>query len=170
MLTVTWTVNGALFQTNLVAGSGTVSLTAFFPLGTNRISISVSDPSDCAINCSTTVLVLPPTPAIYCGANKTNECSLGSPSFDTPSASNTCGTVSIFVLSTVTNLGCGNTFVATRTWLATDELGDTNFCSQTIATVDTLKPIITCGVNKTNQCSTNSPDLTHPKPVEAAVP
>src|SRR2546425_3111672 len=33
--------------------------------------------------------------------------------------------------------------VATRTWVATDACGNTNTCSQTIATVDTTKPTFT---------------------------
>jgi hypothetical protein len=53
-------------------------------------------------------------------------------------------------LSTITNLGCGNTFVATRTWVATDPCGKTNLCSQTIASIDTTRPTITCAGNKTN--------------------
>src|SRR3569832_1770573 len=72
--------------------------------------------------------------------------------FDTPTASNACGTATISILGTVTNLGCGNTFVATRTWLATDPCGKTNMCSQTIATIRTLAPSISCAANKTNEC------------------
>jgi len=88
---------------------------------------------------------------ITCAGNKTNEC--GAPlSFDTPTASNSCGTATITILSTVTNLGCGNTFVATRTWVATDPCGKTNVCSQTIARVDRTAPTISCSGNKTNEC------------------
>src|SRR2546425_5885215 len=43
--------------------------------------------------------------------------------------------------------------VATRTWVATDACGNTNTCSQTIATVDTTKPTFTfCPASQTNEC------------------
>jgi len=70
--------------------------------------------------------------------------------FDIPTASDNCGTATISILSTVTNLHCGNTFVATRIWVATDACGRTNTCSQTIASVDTTRPTIICSANKTN--------------------
>src|SRR5207302_4214521 len=76
----------------------------------------------------------------------------GALTFDTPTASNTCATVTISILGTITNLGCGNTFVATRTWLATDACGNTNICTQTIATIHTTPPSITYLANKTNEC------------------
>jgi hypothetical protein len=52
--------------------------------------------------------------------------------------------VTITVLSTVTNATCGDTFVATRTWVAMDACGNTNTCSQTVTVVDTTLPSITC--------------------------
>src|SRR5207245_2863551 len=57
---------------------------------------------------------------------------------------------------THTNLTGGNTFVATRTWTATDACGNAKSCSQTIALVDTTKPSITCTGNKTNECGVGS--------------
>jgi len=70
---------------------------------------------------------------------------------DAPTASDTCGNVTITILSTVTNLTghCGNTFDATRTWRATDACGNFAECSQKATAVDTTKPTITCVSNKT---------------------
>src|SRR5258708_12847078 len=70
-----------------------------------------------------------------------------------PTASETCGSATISILSTATNLTGGNTFGATRTWVAADDCGNTNSCSQTIATVDTTRPTFTfCPANQTNEC------------------
>src|SRR4029078_7323269 len=98
----------------------------------------VTDPCGKTNTCSQTIATVSTLgPVIVCAGNKTNEC--GPPlSFDTPTVSNRCGTASLTILSTVTNLGCGNTFVATRTWVATDPCGKTNVCSQTIPHGHTL--------------------------------
>jgi len=97
--------------------------------------------------------VLPPLPpVIICASNQTVEC--GSPwAFTSPTASSTCGTNTVSVLSTVTNAVCGNTFTATRTWRVTDSCGGTNDCSQTVTIVDATPPVITCAGNKTNECT-----------------
>src|SRR5262249_55638290 len=42
---------------------------------------------------------------------------------------------------------CGITFSAKRIWVATDECGNTNICSQTITIRDTVAPTITCPTN-----------------------
>src|SRR5438876_1230580 len=130
-------------------------------------SLTTAKATDAAGNSSTctfTVTVSDTTPpSITCFGNKTTECGVGSLAFDEPAASDTCGSVTVSVLSTVTNLGCGNTFVATRTWLATDSSGNTNSCRQTIATVDTTPPIISCSASKTNTSGVG--DLTFDPPI-----
>jgi hypothetical protein len=93
--------------------------------------------------CSQTVTVIDTTaPTINCVGNKTVEA--GAPwTFDTPTASDGCGTATIQELGTVTNLACGNTFSAARTWRATDSCGNTAECSQTVLLVDTTVPTVT---------------------------
>jgi hypothetical protein len=85
------------------------------------------------------------TLTILCANDKTVQCG-NSWTFDLPTASSTCGNpaVTITVLSTVTNASgsCGNTFVATRTWEATDACGGRAQCSQTVVVVDTTKPVL----------------------------
>src|SRR4029078_12469708 len=90
-------------------------------------------------------------PSITCAGNKTNDCGVAI-NFDLPTATDQCGTNTIQILSTVTNMTCGASLVATRTWVATDACGNTNTCSQTIASISTQGPIITCAGNKTNEC------------------
>src|SRR5207302_742366 len=92
-------------------------------------------------------------PVITCASNKTVECTTPW-TFDTPTATDSCGTNTITVFSTVTNKTCGNTLVATRTWRATDACGNHADCSQTVTVIDTTAPVITCANNKTVQCGT----------------
>src|SRR5205814_3665954 len=89
-------------------------------------------------------------PTITCVPNKTVECT-STWTFDAPTASDTCGTATITILSTVTNLAghCGNTFDTTRTWQATDACGNTADCSQTVSVEDHTPPTVTCVANKT---------------------
>src|SRR5262249_41905117 len=62
-LVVIWIVDGAVYQTNVVAGgdtstNATVTLTAPFTVGSHQVTIMVSDPSACVASCTTTVLVI----------------------------------------------------------------------------------------------------------------
>jgi hypothetical protein len=102
--------------------------------------------------CSQTVTVIDTTaPVITCGSNRIVSC--GTPwTFDLPATGDVCTSVSLSVVSTVTNEHCGGTFAATRIWLATDACGNTNQCSQTIVVVDTTPPGILCATNQTVEC------------------
>src|SRR3989475_2555647 len=90
--------------------------------------------------------------------NKPVECT-STWTFDAPTASDTCGSVTITILNTVTNTTghCGNTFDSTRTWRATDACGNTAECSQTVTVEDHTPPTITCVANKTVECTTAWP-------------
>ena len=73
---------------------------------------------------------------------------LGTPwDFEPPTA--TGNNVSVSVLSTTTNAACGDTYSATRTWVAIDGEGYEAMCSQTVTVVDTTPPVISCGADRT---------------------
>jgi sugar lactone lactonase YvrE len=80
---------------------------------------------------------------IVCASNKVVECGTAW-DFDLPTATDNAGSPMVFVLSTVTNTGCGGTFTATRTWAAVDTFTNTATCSQTVTIVDTTPPTIVC--------------------------
>src|SRR6266566_354945 len=154
MTNYSWSISGNGTISGSTSGQ-TVSVTAGALCNqTLTLTLTGTSTNGCSTTCSLPVTVQdtnPPT--MSCPDNKTNECGVGSLTFDNPTASDTCGTATISILSTVTNLLCGNTFVATRTWVATDNCGNTNTCSQTIATVDTTKPTFTfCPASQTNEC------------------
>ncbi len=59
--------------------------------------------------------------------------------------------VTISVVSTVTNANSGGSFVATRTWMATDACGNSSTCSQSV-TVEGL-PAITADITNQTVCA-----------------
>jgi hypothetical protein len=52
--------------------------------------------------------------------------------------------VAVEIVSTVTNVLCGGAIAATRTWQATNSIGNAATCSQTVTVVDTTPPSLTC--------------------------
>ena len=92
------------------------------------------------------VVVMPVLPTLTCGSNRTVEVGTAW-DFDTPVATGT--NVTVTVVGTVTNLGCGESLSATRTWVVSDALGNQATCSQTVTVVDTTPPIISCGSDRT---------------------
>jgi hypothetical protein len=64
-------------------------------------------------------------------------------SFGTPQASDNCGSVSVSVLNTITNITPTNTMCIARTWLAKDAAGNTNTCCQTMVLQLAAPPAIT---------------------------
>jgi len=104
--------------------------------------------------CAQVITVLDTTPpGLVYGTNFSVECTAAW-DFVAPTVSDNCD-VSQVVLSsvTVTNPGCGVTFLATRTWLAVDACGNSNTCSQTVTVMDTTPPVITCSSNITVECT-----------------
>src|SRR5438477_152151 len=59
------------------------------------------------------------------GDNGTVECP-ASPSFTSPTTSDSCGTSSIVLDSDSSTAGCGNTYTRTKTWHAVDACGNTS--------------------------------------------
>ncbi len=85
-------------------------------------------------------------PTIACGQDRTVELGMAW-DFDAPTVTGT--SVTVAVLNTTTNPGCGDAYSATRTWGVTDGGGLQATCSQTIRVVDTQPPVIVCAPDKT---------------------
>jgi hypothetical protein len=92
-------------------------------------------------SCLQTITIRDTTPpTLTCQPDRT--VGAGVPwTFDTPAATDTCSSVTIQVLSTVTNQTPTN-LVATRTWVATDACGNSNLCHQTITASLGVAPVI----------------------------
>jgi hypothetical protein len=101
------------------------------------------------LQCSQKVTVVDVTaPTISCPTNKTVPAGAAW-SFDTPTATDNCGTATVSVESTVTNAACGTTFTASRVWKATDACGNSAQCSQSVTIIDTTAPTVSI-VSPTN--------------------
>jgi len=64
---------------------------------------------------------------------------------------------------------CPGTKTVTRIWTATDQCGESGFCSQTVQVVDTTPPTITCAGPQTVECPT-PPNFTNPTVSDACDP
>lgn len=62
--------------------------------------------------------------------------------FATPTASSGCGSVTVNVIATETNLTCGGSFVATRIWQALDACSAEIFLTNSVTVSDTTAPAV----------------------------
>jgi hypothetical protein len=132
------------FGTNLLPGSCLQNPPPGMPVsvGTNMVSLVVSDTLGNPFFCLVPFVVRPPDPAppltLACPTNKTVEC--GSQwFFDTPQVlSSCCGAQMTWLDFAVTNGPCSVSY--TRTWQFLDACGNAQTCSQTVTTVDTTPP------------------------------
>jgi len=106
--------------------------------------------------CSQTVTVVDNVPpVITCAPNQTYPCGTAW-AFGFPSATDNCtaaSDLSYAVISTTTNFGCGETYVASQVWEVHDLCGNKSSCTQMVAVVDTVAPTIICANDKTVECS-----------------
>jgi hypothetical protein len=106
------------------------------------------------MNCSQTVRVLDATPPdLVCAGDKTVP-SDAVWDFDPPTATDSCGSATIQILTTVTNALGDGAFEAVRSWDATDDCGNVSSpCTQTVTVTDTTGPMIVCAADKTVECA-----------------
>ncbi len=122
-------------------------------LGITNVVFTVTCTNGSVDTCTALISVVDATPPVITGAtNKSVEYS-GAWTFDAPSATDTCGTNTLTVLSTTTNWTCGAAYVATRAWQAVDAFGNTATCTQVVTVVDTTPPVMLCPTNRTVECS-----------------
>jgi hypothetical protein len=95
-------------------------------------------------------------PVITCPANVTIQCSASTlpANTGTPTATDNCDAVASLTFSDVTVIGaCPQARTITRTWVATDDCGNTSSCVQSIFVIDNTPPAITCPPNVTINCN-----------------
>jgi gliding motility-associated-like protein len=95
-------------------------------------------------------------PQMTCPADTTVSCSADIPSPDIllVGASDNCGVAMVsFVGDVVSGWICENQYTLTRTYMATDNCGNTAICSQVITVFDNIAPDMSCPPEITVACS-----------------
>ncbi|MBK9420371.1 MAG: HYR domain-containing protein [Flavobacteriales bacterium] len=118
---------------------------ATFPVGVNTVTYTATDVAGNTSSCSFTITVVDNIPpSITCPANiivTTNSgCNATGVVLGLPTASDNCG------VPTVTNNAPASypLGATTVTWTATDAVGNTSTCMQTVTVTDNLDPIANC--------------------------
>lgn len=119
--------------------------------------------SDGCGNSSTCVQVIIVTdttvPGITCPANVTIQCTASTlpPNTGSATATDNCDPAPVVNFTDVSVGGiCPQERTITRTWVATDECGNTSSCIQTIVVDDSIAPVISCPGNVTIECTANT--------------
>jgi len=87
--------------------------------------------------------------SVTCAPDKQVECGAAW-NFDAPTLNSADATIQS--VTTVTNLECGKSFTAIRTWNVTDHCGNIASCSQTVSARDVTPPAIFCAADKSAEC------------------
>ncbi|MBK9630428.1 MAG: HYR domain-containing protein [Saprospiraceae bacterium] len=138
---------------------------AAFPVGITTNTFKVTDASMNMATCSFTVTVndnqnpvityCPDDVIVSCAAD-TSIALTGGPAI----ATDNCPGVVVTVNEVVTNLTCDHRFTLTRTWIATDAIGNSSTCTQVVTANDQTAPSLTgvpyAGTTGTNACMANA--------------
>lgn len=115
-------------------------------VGENMLVIQISDAAGNMNTCMIIVTVqdnLAPS-VVFCPADETIECDGTTPPVIEPIFTDNCPGGFTVSYMPVFVPACPNTGVITRTWIATDQMGGTAFCTQVITIVDTDPPVLVC--------------------------
>ena len=117
---------------------------------------SAIDTNGYGADCIQLITVVDSTsPVITCPANVTVECDSDTSPVGTGSAaaSDNCSTTISITFTDSSAAGtCADEETISRTWMATDECGNSAVCTQSILLVDATAPVITCPANITVEC------------------
>jgi hypothetical protein len=98
-------------------------------------------------------------PVITCPSNVTVQCNSNTlpPTTGTATGTDNCDPVVAFTFSDITTGGgCPQEYTISRTWVGTDDCGNSATCTQTIFVDDSTPPQITCPVNVTVLCTAST--------------
>ncbi|MFB9090447.1 HYR-like domain-containing protein, partial [Flavobacterium paronense] len=154
------TLNGAPFASNLVtftlltgsnpnisfSSNGDVNVTSGIAVGIYTFTYKICqvlNPTNCSNTATISITVVDTTAPVISTLPGTSTISCpATPSFTTPTASDTCGAATLTSNDVRTNGACAGSYSITRTWTATDASGNTATASQTINVIDNVAPVI----------------------------
>lgn len=116
-------------------------------LGTNIVTLTVTDENGNASTCLATVTIIDSTPPVIgCPSDITIECDEDSSPANTGTATATdnCDANPSITFTDIVVAGVGSNSTITRTWTATDVNGNSSSCDQIIEVVDTTAPTPVC--------------------------
>ncbi len=126
-------------------------------------SVTITSVSGCISNCSKTVTASNSTPTITCPADVSIECDESTlpPNTGTATANDNCSPPlpTIDYDDTITGGTCPQEYTISRVWTATNSVGNSVSCVQTITVEDNTPPLITCPINVTVQCTSDIPPV-----------
>ncbi|HNA64007.1 MAG TPA: T9SS type A sorting domain-containing protein [Saprospiraceae bacterium] len=93
-------------------------------------------------------------PTISCPSDVTLNCPADTATANTglATANDVCTTGPAITYHDASVAGCGNAYITTRTFVASDACGNTNACTQVITVQDTTRPSISCPSDVTLNC------------------
>ncbi len=153
--TLSYTFSGATTGSGSGDGSGSA-----FNKGITTVTITATNACGSA-SCSFTVTIIDnEPPAITCPAAVTVSCAsaVPAPNIGSVIASDNCpGVVVSFISDVVSAQTCANRYLITRTYRATDAVGNFTNCTQTITVNDVTPPVVTCPAGLTVSCASAVP-------------
>ncbi len=153
--TLSYTFSGATTGSGVGNGSG-----SSFNKGITTVTITATNACGSA-SCSFTVTIIDnEPPAISCPAAVTVSCAsaVPVPNIGSVVASDNCpGVVVSFISDVISAQTCANRYLITRTYRATDAVGNFTNCTQTITVNDVTPPVVTCPAGLTVSCASAVP-------------
>ncbi|MBK9016368.1 MAG: DUF3494 domain-containing protein [Saprospiraceae bacterium] len=126
-------------------------------------SVTITSVSGCISICSKTVTTSNPIPTITCPADVSIECDESTlpPNTGTATATDNCSPPppTVNYDDTITGGACPEEYTISRVWTATNSVGNSVSCVQTITVEDNTPPLITCPMNVTVQCTAEIPPV-----------
>ncbi|MEO5906647.1 MAG: ice-binding family protein, partial [Saprospiraceae bacterium] len=160
---VYWQINGAVALGDSSAFRGTIIAEGAISLATGAMLEGRGLSTAGAISTNSNIVTLNPScnalaPSFVCPDDITVSCVNEIPPSDTViSSTDNCGALTLTSADVISNMVCANGLTVTRTYVATDDCGNSASCMQIITVNDTIPPSITCPGDLFLECTDSIP-------------
>ncbi len=136
--------------------SDNLALSDAYPVGITTITWTATDEaSNTSIPCIQTITITDDEAPVFVESLPLNmivECDQV-PIADVLSAIDNCNSINVTFNEEKTDGSCTSNYILERTWIATDNSGNTTTHQQTITVQDTTSPVLSLPANRTAECS-----------------